>query len=487
MAKTDKDIENLLSKFNQLDKNPTELTDYILSSSQTKSGIKPGIASQDYATGQLTEDDILQLRLAREQELAVKRGLIKEQAIQTPKRIARIAKVGKLRSGLGSLPGIVKKEKEETASLIDEFELKTKTLKKNKQLFGTSSFKSGLQSLTFKEDDENKELLTTPKAFEYDFLISTSGVLNKDVLLQLLIDTWEEKEKMSSEKEQKEGEGSLGDIFGTLSFLFGLFFGNVKKFWSALKGVFNVLLELPKKLKKGIGKVITSFKNMISRFISGVKTAMGKIKSWVKNLAKKEKTLIKKAGQQASKVWNSIKNSKVVKGMGNFMRKTGRYLKSIKIPKYLSLPIKFGTKALSWLTSGLEAYDLWQGNPQLESLEYVDEIKKMSTGRLLLNFWRIDMFYENLEELMLRGIINVAEGVKAASSNPYYFAPPKIVPQNLRPQVPEDISNPFLRYRHFEPNHKIVKEVPNVIISPRLFPKDGDAAPIPGIAYNGGM
>lgn len=189
MAKTEKDINKLLDQFNKLDISPMKTRDYVLGLEQAKSGVKNLTKKEAdrLFPEKLTDEDIENLRAAREQEVALKRGLIAaNEARPVSKRIRTIAKAGKLNSGLKGLnffnkeSDIQKEQQEELEKLKQEFQPTAQVIKKSAESAKVSpeplDLKSSLKNLPIikqlqEEFSEGKAKDSKDSAnFDYDFL-----------------------------------------------------------------------------------------------------------------------------------------------------------------------------------------------------------------------------------------------------------------------------------------------------------------------------
>lgn len=321
-----KDLNKLLEKFNKLDVSPMTTRDYVLGLEQAKSGVKNLTQKEadKLFPDKLTDEDINNLREAREQEVAIKRGLISANEAKTvTKRTKAIANAGKpTKAGLQSL-NFFKKEREEAKQreidiekLKQEFQPQAELVKKISPQ--SKGYSSGVQNLPMlpsaKESNNSSRILDSENTanFDYDFLISTKGELNKEPLMDILISTWDEThseedlkdlEKLKKEKkagsDKDKGLGILDALLGMS--LFDLFFNPIK---SLSKKAFSKLRKIAKKIVNAVKK---PFKKIINLFKSGLHKIRKQIKNLIKQGQKKVKNLLQEAKKQ---VKNMIKSAK---------------------------------------------------------------------------------------------------------------------------------------------------------------------------------
>lgn len=373
MVKTQKDLDNLLKKFNQLDKEPTDTEDLI--STLEKSISKEPIKSINNQSTEkyLTEEDLEQLRLAREQEVALKRGLITAQQFIKPSReISKISKIGKLHSSLKSSVDLSKNNKQkakETSSLIEEFQLKTQVLGKVKDSSKTL-YKSGIDTLGLKKSVGEP----LAEGFEYNFLIDTKGRLNKDELLSILISTWDTytTNKINDDKNEEltkevtSGSGN-GENDTSLLGIAGVIFA-VKTFWKYFKKFVKDIRGIPKVIAKNTKALIKKFNDRIIKPISKVfKRVITKLKKWgldilrwakgplkalSRGVSKGLEKLVLKSKTLGNKVYNMGKNlykgtkevtkTAIKKGVSKLAKTSaGKYISK----KASNLAVKKGLKA----------------------------------------------------------------------------------------------------------------------------------------------
>jgi len=309
MAKTDKDLEKLLDKFNKIDQNPINTKDFILGLEQAKSGIKPYTKKQieSFVTGDLTDEDLDELRAAREQEVALKLGLIAGNEGRTKvlsKRLTQTAGAGKLRSSLSEFKPIKQKQDNtlaEVEKLKQEFEPKAQVIKENQNInlrsFRNSLTKSGADTFDFGFKSTNK-----PKSFEYDFLIKSNGLINGDILFEILTDTWMTQHNLDEQlsdyfnKNLKDKNKESTGIFGLLLAGFALL---IKKAWKLFKGLPAKLKQWPKQVLKSV----QSFSKKV--YEATIKPLIDSLKGFYKKASQWVEELIAKAGKFAKKTIDS--------------------------------------------------------------------------------------------------------------------------------------------------------------------------------------
>lgn len=337
-----KNLDKLLEKFNKLDTNPMSTRDYILSLEQAKAGVKnlTQKEAKELFQEELTDDDIKQLREAREREVAIKRGLIAGNAGKTTsKRTRTIAKAGKLNSSLRALVPLKNQataEENQLQKLKQEFQPQARIIKENVPVKSSTenssfSFNSGINlapKVVKKEEEINLDDDYTA-GFDYDFLISMEGKLNKDVLLDILISTWdeyydleqdlkmEEKERKKRDKLKDEQDKESGSLLGNL--LLPLLLG-----WKWLK-------QLPKFLWKGIKNSAKFIGAKLKAIVKGVmdvlKNSFKAVKDWIVNFFKRAKNSIKnffKGVIETAK--NAVKNAK--NAIKNFLKSATESVKN---------------------------------------------------------------------------------------------------------------------------------------------------------------
>ena len=327
-----KDLNKLLEKFNKLDVSPMTTRDYVLGLEQAKSGVKNLTQKEadKLFPDKLTDEDIDNLRAAREQEVAIKRGLISANEAKTvTKRTKAIANAGKpTKAGLQSL-NFFKKEREEAKQreidieqIKKEFQPQAELVKKvSPQLKGYSSGVQNLPMLPESKESKNTSKLMdleNTANFDYDFLISTKGELNKEPLMDILISTWDEThseedlDELEKLKKQNKPGSSDDDGSGILDALLGmsffdLFFDPIKKL---SKNAFKRLRKIGRRVVNAIKK---PFKKIINLFKSGLRRIKRQIKNLIKQTQRRVKNLLKVAKKQ---VKNMIKSAKAsVKNM----------------------------------------------------------------------------------------------------------------------------------------------------------------------------
>ena len=344
MARKEKDINKLLEQFNKLDTSPMTTRDYVLGLEQAKSGVKNLTQKEadKLFPEKLTDEDIDNLRAAREQEVALKRGLIAANEAKTvTKRTKTIAKAGKLNSGLQGL-NFFNKEAEkqveqqaEIEKLKQEFQPSAQVVKKgvkeNIEPSTIPEFNSGLKNLPMikqiqEEFSGRKKDSKDTANFDYDFLINTQGKLQKDPLLEILISTWNEGYNLDDEikkqrKREKQIKGEQGDDgIDLLDILLG--WGLFKFLKAPLRLASKALKKLLKtkigrivkiKLKKFMRKLFkyikAPFKYIFGKLKDGLKYIYDKVAKWVRGAIKYASDLIKSTLSKISAWWNRMVSS----------------------------------------------------------------------------------------------------------------------------------------------------------------------------------
>ena len=305
-----KNMQNLLNDFNSADIDPSSLRDQVIKSfADTKSGIKPYTKKQAKAIfpDELTDEDIAELRADAERRLAIKQGLISEAQAGKTKQKRLTALPGSLKSSLKSIPKAKKAPANIKQKLEAEFIPQTKTLNKKvkdkeKEDQLQASLKSAKQAKPFGQDMD----------FEYNFLISTSGLLNGDVLFDILKETYtqyehskdeDDEDKKEDEKNKKKGSSLFKKLLGFM-LLKGLF----KNAFAALKG-------LGKGLLKGIGKLgAMVMTGIVKPFLSWLGGFLGAIWNKIKGAAKSAAKALTKAYNAAKSYLNKkVKGKKIPK------------------------------------------------------------------------------------------------------------------------------------------------------------------------------
>ena len=346
MAKTEKDINKLLDQFNKLDTSPMKTRDYVLGLEQAKSGVKNLTKKEAdrLFPEKLTDEDIENLRAAREQEVALKRGLIAaNEARPVSKRIRTIAKAGKLNSGLKGLnffnkeSDIQKEQQEELEKLKQEFQPTAQVIKKSAESAKVSpeplDLKSSLKNLPIikqlqEEFSEGKAKDSKDSAnFDYDFLITPEGKLQKDPLLDILISTWNEgydaeKEIEEQRKEQKriaeENDSSNG--ISLLDMLMGIGLFKLiklpmllakKGFKAFVKTKFGkaVLAKFRGFVNKAIKFIKAPFVWVFDKIKNGISSIYNKVSKWAKSAFEAAKNFMKNAITKVSGWWKSAMSS----------------------------------------------------------------------------------------------------------------------------------------------------------------------------------
>lgn len=333
------DLNKLLGEFNALDESSISTRDYILSLEQTKSGIKSLIKKQKKDISKLDQDT---------------KKKKKDEAL----------KQTKFKSGVNNL----KKKRKETTNnlqkLQDEFGIQTKTLSKKPNKPISSTFKSGLE-----EDSTSKDY-----KFDDEFLISVSGELNKDVLFDILVDSWnfwKKKNKIDEKtlKEIEEGKETSDDsMLKTL--LYGFVGRGLWKLLGGFKGFMKKIKRLPKSLmntfKKGLKSLLSTFDKYVwkpiakvfSDLFNGVKNfikgGIKKIADFIDDSLKAGKSLFTKAKNLVNKGLSIAKKglSKVKNSIANGIKNLGKSLSKnfSKASNWLKNAVKTApNKIKSWL------------------------------------------------------------------------------------------------------------------------------------------
>lgn len=242
---TDKpNLEALLKQFNESDISPSLTRDRVLSSVKNapKSYTKKE-AQEVFGEDELTDEDIAALRAEAEQQLALKRGLIEvSQFNKTIVERANKARQSSSRKGLKTVGNIAKSKSKSTKQksvkdILDEVSPRTTVNGKVQEPKNSSNSLKDISELS-----SNKDNPKNLAKFEENFLFSTQGLLNGEVLLDILKDTWDiynnrDRKKDGDEEDKKEADGIMKSLFkltGLLA-LFNSFKKKLKAGFKALK------------------------------------------------------------------------------------------------------------------------------------------------------------------------------------------------------------------------------------------------------------
>ena len=326
MDKTEEqNLMELLEKFNESDVSPMLTRDSVLSGFKSKPRTYTKKEAQEvFGEEELTDEDIQALREEAEAKLALKRGLISlsefnktivknkdklKEAHKSPRPKARgLAKVAK---SVSKTKGVSK----EIQNLVDS--VKPQTLVRGKPVGNIPQRRASLKSTPLVNYEDKLDYGSEEK-FETDFLFSTKGKLNGDVLLDILIDTWNYKSQsaLTGEEENSSFLGKLGKAIlkytGLLAFFKGArkllskaykgFKGKLKNAFKGLKNAFkaifvdpvvNAFKALKEKLLGWLKKGKEALKNLARKTADGAKKAYGAAKAAVKGAAKAAKNFFK--------------------------------------------------------------------------------------------------------------------------------------------------------------------------------------------------
>lgn len=320
----------LLEEFNNNDVSPMLTRDSVLSGlkSKPKSYTKKE-AEQVFGEDELTEEDIQALREEAEAKLALKRGLIElsdfNKTITKNKDKLKHARTRSKPKGLASVSKTASKPKlisKEIQDIIDSVKPQTLVKGKSVQPTGKRSSLKNAPSVSQKQESFEDINFDTEEKFEVNFLFSTKGVLNGDVLLDILIETWDYHNKRRTDfDEDEEKSGLISSLTKTI-----------------LK--YSGLLALYKGAKKVLAKAFNSFKGKIKNALSGLKNAFKamfvdpvvnafkKLKNKLLGWLEEGKALFKKAGEKVAK---GVKN--VIEGTKNVLKGAGKTIKNLLAAK----------------------------------------------------------------------------------------------------------------------------------------------------------
>lgn len=532
---TDKpNLEALLEQFNESDISPSLTRDRVLSS--VKNAPKPYTkkeAQEVFGEDELTDEDIAALRAEAEQQLALKRGLIEvSQFNKTIVERANKARQSSSRKGLKTVGNIAKSKSKSTKQksvkdILDEVSPRTTV---NGRVQEPKNSSNSLKDIS--ELSSNKDNPKNLAKFEENFLFSTQGLLNGEVLLDILKDTWDiynnrDRKKDGDEEDKKEADGIMKSLFkatGLLA-LFNLFKKKLRAGFKALKGRF---IKLFGKMKEGFKKIFVEpiikifkyvkdfAKDLIKKPVEIVKNLAGKAVNGVKNMlgiGKKSKEAANTL-KQAAKMSKTPAAKKVAKALEEKAAKqvTKEAVKSgakkglkgalSKIPVASAL-IDIGFMEAEVRSdmntnniSREQAYENLIERKKEEEFSWWDVIDPFGFGQKVGAKLGIDKAVtwpaEKIGDLIsiISGIdpnASLEERMKKheAEARKKFGVTGPIVPKGGSPKVPENIKNPELRKREKE---VVYTEIPSkeVNMTPiKWYTKDSDESPISGFGYLG--
>lgn len=475
-----KDLQKLVEQFNSQDISPQLTIDAVLSSDQSKSGNKKLTKKQkqEIFPNQLSPEDIESLREDAERKLAIKRGLLDLNSLgKTSQRTKDIGNVGKLKSSLKNLNVKsrnlnIQKSKEQ--KLEEQFITKAKVIKRPTNMEKTASGLDKLQTSNRVEDSFDSQNV---EKFETDFLISTGGLINSEILLDLLKDTYDEHlllKKLKQEKKKGSGGTSVAIMGGLFAFS-DFIFGYLKKLG---KMTFNFVGKNLSRFKSGF------YKKVINPLVMWLKTFFSKFKSFMKYVLNPAKAL----GKAVRATYNAAKNgvktlttliNPTMATAGLISKSSAKSVSSISSKSASKLGAaalaKTGGKAIPLLNAGLVASDAYETIKDIRKdgiLQTGENYKKeansdSAVGNLLTAFNPMK-YGTSLEALFLKGITKGVQTYKGWTQE--------------SSKEPEFIQNPTLR----STNTTIIERgesPPQKTIISRSFPEDTNQQPFLNFIY----
>lgn len=526
---TDKpNLEALLEQFNESDISPSLTRDRVLSSVKNapKSYTKKE-AQEVFGEEELTDEDIAALRAEAEARLALKRGLIDiAQFNKTIVQDTKKAKTSKDKKGLKSVGKIAKSKKSKISNLVENTlqEANPKT-KSNGRYAGDTT-----KSNDLKEVAGMSSILGNPKnleKFEENFLFSTKGLLNGEVLLDILKDTWDiyNNKKSGSQEEESGSEEDKKSLMGTMLRISGaiaLFKKLKKKLREGIKALKGKFIKLFDKMKDAFKKIFVDpivkiFKYINKLINKALKKGINAIGTLIDGIVKGKsgaKGASSVAGKTslkaAAKVAKSSVAKKASKAAANTAAKTAtksatkKGLKSVlsKIPvasALIDLGFMEAEVRSDMNTNNIsreQAYENLIERKKEEEFSRWDIINPFGFGQKVGAKLGIDKAVawpaEKIGELIsiISGIdpnASLEERMKKheAEARKKFGVTGPIVPKGGSPKVPENIKNPELRKREKE---VVYTEIPSkeVNMTPiKWYTKDSDESPISGFGYLG--
>lgn len=529
---TDKpNLEALLEQFNESDISPSLTRDRVLSSVKNapKSYTKKE-AQEVFGEDELTDEDIAALRAEAEQQLALKRGLIEvSQFNKTIVERANKARQSSSRKGLKTVGNIAKSKSKSTKqkSVKDILEEVSPRTTVNGRVQEPKNSSNSLKDIS--ELSSNKDNPKNLAKFEENFLFSTQGLLNGEVLLDILKDTWDiynnrDRKKDGDEEDKKEADGIMKSLFkltGLLA-LFNLFKKKLRAGFKALKGRF---IKLFGKMKEGFKKIFVEpiikifkyvkdfAKDLIKKPVEIVKNLAGKAVNGVKNMlgigkkSKEAANTLKQAAKMsktpaAKKVAKALEE-KAAKQVTKEAVKSGakKGLKGVlsKIPVASAL-IDIGFMEAEVRSDMKEnnigreqAYDNYIDNKKNEDWSWWDAIDPFGAGQKVaakvgvdkVGGWIGDKVGDAISYFTF-GNESPAERMKKYEAQAKKkFGSSKPVPQEMQTKIPDNIRNPELREREKQITY-IEKPKQEQNMTPiKYFDKDRDESPMLGFGYLG--
>ena len=537
---TDKpNLEALLEQFNESDISPSLTRDRVLSSVKNapKSYTKKE-AQEVFGEDELTDEDIAALRAEAEQQLALKRGLIEvSQFNKTIVERANKARQSSPRKGLKTVGNIAKSKSKSTKQksvkdILDEVSPRTTVNGKVQEPKNSSNSLKDISELS-----SNKGTPKNLAKFEENFLFSTQGLLNGEVLLDILKDTWDiynnrGRKKDGDEEDKKEADGIMKSLFkltGLLA-LFNSFKKKLKAGFKALKGRF---IKLFGKMKEGFKKIFVEpiikifkyvkdfakdlikkpveiVKNLAGKAVNGTKNMLGigkkskEAANTLKQAAKMSKTpAAKKAAKALEEKAAKALEEKAAKQVTKEAVKSGakKGLKGVlsKIPVASAL-IDIGFMEAEVRSDMKEnnigreqAYDNYIDNKKNEDWSWWDAIDPFGAGQKAaakvgvdkVGGWIGDKIGDAISYFTF-GNESPAERMKKYEAQAKKkFGSSKPVPQEMQTKIPDNIRNPELREREKQITY-IEKPKQEQNMTPiKYFDKDRDESPMLGFGYLG--
>ena len=524
-------LSALIDQFNESDISPSLTRDKVLSGVKNapKSYTKKE-AQEVFGEDELTDEDIAALRAEAEARLALKRGLI--DVAQFNKTVVDKAKSSEKssRKGLKSVGKIAKSKKSKGTTkmvkdALDEVSPKTKVNGKVQEAKPNNPLKDISELSTNKVNPKNLA------KFEENFLFSTQGLLNGEVLLDILKDTWDiynnrdrskEDQEDGSKDEEKEGlMNTILKLTGTLA-LFKMFKKKLQAGFKALKGKFMKLF----------GKMKDVFKKI---FVDPIVKIFNYVKNFAEDLIKKP---LKTVAELAGKAWNGAKNflgvGKEAKNTANALKdtanmaktpaakKAAKALEEKAAKKVTKEAVKSGTKkglkgvlskipvASALIDLGFmeaevrsdmnennisreQAYDNYVENKKSEEFSWWDAIDPFGFGQKVGAKIGVDKVGGWIGEKIGDFASSIAFGdeTPAERMKKYgeearkkygQFAP---VTPKLQTSIPDNIRNPDLREREKQITY-IEKPTQEKNMTPiKFYDKDRNESPILGFGYLG--
>ena len=317
IEKNNKEMQALLDDFNAYD-DPAALRKMVLGSfDETNSGIKPLTKkqAQDLFGDEITDEELLAMREEAERNYAIKHGLIAASSEGKTKQSKR-TQVSKRKSGL---EGTSFTPEVKTRQIEEKFEEKylpqTETLKSQ----ADEIYKNTLKSSNFTQ--ERVSLDDFDRDFEYNFLISTTGVLNGEILSDIMRDSWDARKEYKPKENKKDEDeaGSFGAGLGNflktvtgfvlLKKLFGKAFKSLRVFKNFKKKLLTSASKSLEKFKAVINKkIIRPFIDWLKGFIEGLKNLWKTIKGGTKTALKAAKNGVKTASKWLAEKVTPTKN-----------------------------------------------------------------------------------------------------------------------------------------------------------------------------------